>query len=149
MTRRAMRQNFYTLPSNLTQIAVRQSEVPGADFAGGGNRAGGNNVGMGICTGVVNPKPSDWPYDQIPVNTHRTATIGAGTPDSFWAVTPVLMGYAPDNNPLDLRQGQLVEAVEEVAPQGLVATVEGFELLNQSLDTLQAGDKIWAAGFLP
>ena len=147
MPRKPQRQNFYTLPANLNQIAVRQGEVPAADFTNGVNRGGGNNVGMGICTGIVNPKPSDWAFDEQPLVTQRTATIGAGTPDSFWPATAVFMVF-PNDNPLNVRQGAFVEAAGAVAPQELVATVEGFELENQSLDTLQAGDKIWAAGFL-
>lgn len=45
----------------LSNMLVRGTEVPDADWAGGLNRGGSNAPGIGINTGNADPKEQDWP----------------------------------------------------------------------------------------
>ena len=52
--------NLVTYYINSTARTARESEVPLADFDNGMNDAAGNAPGIGVCTAIGDPKPSDW-----------------------------------------------------------------------------------------
>lgn len=52
--------NLVTYYIDSAAIDIRDDEVEFASFTNGCNQAASNAVGIGVCTAIGDPKPSDW-----------------------------------------------------------------------------------------
>lgn len=132
-------QQFY----DSAEVASRSAETPNADWAGGGNRAASCAPGVGVCTGVINPKDQDWDRvqdfggDAVPY-TAKSQYIGID-PGANEAVQVI----DPEAGPGDRNVGFFL-AAGAVAPGDVVGQISSNDYLNRTDVTLQAGDYVWA-----
>lgn len=133
-----MANNLPTYYIDSTARTPRESETPSADWAGGGNDAGSNAPGVGINTGNPNPKESDWPRPVAEV-LGESQIIG-GTASGLFAIDETF-------GPTALVA--FVEATAQVAPDGIISSVSGFDMINRTGQTLEIGDWAWGVANNP
>jgi hypothetical protein len=126
----------------VTSRAAEYSDNPDLDFSGGLNLGASNAPGVGICTGVVNPKLDDWTVvDQYNVQRTPQGTQHIG-------ITGLAVGS--DNRLLSYD----VQAVQGADVNDTVSFIEatiaaapgadaGSGVINRSDETLAIGDRIW------
>lgn len=122
-----------------TEQTARAVEVPDADFAGGMNTGGSCAPGIGVNTGDINPKLSDWPV-RSPERIENSQLIGKAasaifTKDPTFGAN-ALVAY--------------VTAAGAVAPDATInVNVEGFAIVNRTGKAMVAGDRAWGAANNP
>jgi hypothetical protein len=135
---------FPNLPSyslNATSVTARQGETPNADWDGGLNRGGGNNMGVGINTGDVNPKAQDWSLNdqngaaRDPQNSQHIGGSGLDDGDQVTnAVRAIQSG--------DVNDTLAFVTANQTAEDGEVAdTVTGT--VNRTGKQVTAGQNLW------
>jgi hypothetical protein len=144
-----------TLPANLATygrnegaITARESQVPLADFDDGLNLGASCAPGLGISTGIVNPKLSDWSVaDQFGVNRTPQQSQHLGITGLQDGSDNPLLGYAvqvADYEAVDINdEAHFIEATLAAVP----GADAGGGVLNRTDETLTIGDRIW--GTLP
>jgi hypothetical protein len=134
--------------SAVTSRAAEYADDPDLDFDGGLNLGASNAPGIGICTGVVNPKLSDWTVDdqfgvtRAPQGTQHIGitglVVGSDNPllkyDVQAAQYEVTPGVDDINDTLSF-----IEATIAAAP----GADAGSGVINRSDETLTIGDRIW------
>lgn len=135
--------NLPTYLLNATTVAARAAEYPGStDFTGGMNRGGSNAPGIGINTGDIDPKTSDWTVlDQagaarVPQDSQHLGGDGT-TVGSPTANSPINADQDPDFNDTLA----FVTATQAAAP-GAVYDV-GSGATNRTNFTIQIGETAW------
>lgn len=115
-------------------VTAGKSRVPNADFDGGMNNGASNACGVGIATGLINPKASDWPRISDLLAVKDSQVIG-GNLSGIFILDPDFVG---DDN-----LTQFCEATGAVAPDGVIASVAGFDMVNRSGEDMVDGDWAW------
>ncbi len=105
---------------------IRDGEVTGADWAGGVNLGGSNAPGIGVNTGDINPKESDWPYVEVDPGNSQALGEDAG---------PILVEQGADLND----QVAFVQATGAVAPDADIIV----GVANKTGKTMALGDWAW------
>jgi len=132
-------QQFY----DTAEVTARSSEVPNADFVGGGNRAASCAPAVGVNTGGYDPKSQDWSREQdfggddVPY-TAKSQYIGLD-PGANSAVQVI----DPDAGPGDRNVGFFV-ASGAVADGDVVGQISGNDFANRTGEDLEAGTHVWA-----
>ena len=126
-------------------VSTRKAEVqetsPDVDFTDGLNRGGSNAPAVGICTGVVNPKESDWTEktqtdtSRRPQNTQHIGGNGLGAGDNTTFTVRVADYEADDTDD----QAHFIVATQQAAPGADV----GSGVINRSNVTVEIGDRVW------
>lgn len=120
---------------NSAEVAARQPEVPDADFAGGMNLGASNACGIGINTGDVNPKLTDWSViDQF--GDARTPQAS----NSIGGIADPIRAWQDDGADINDTMAFSVADVAAVA-DAIYDTVSGA--LNKTGATVAIGDRIW------
>jgi hypothetical protein len=140
-----------TLPANLatygrneTAVTARESDVEFADFDDGVNLGASNAPGLGVSTGVVNPKLSNWTVaDQFGVAREPQQTQHIGVTGLVDGSDNKLTGYAiqvADYEAVDINdEAHFIEATIAAVPDADA----GSGVINRTLTTLAIGDRIW------
>lgn len=116
----------------------RTSEVPNASWTNGCNDAGSNAPGIGVCTGVPNPKDSDWKKPATnPTVVQVSQQIGK-TKTGLFVKDPATAG--------DNEVTAFMFTTGSVAADASVGTVAGFTMRNRTGETLASGATVWAVG---
>jgi len=130
-----MSKNLATFFVDDAAVALREAEVPDADWVDGMNRGGSNACGIGINTGDYDPKESDWPRPD-PTFIQTSQIIG-GTANY------IDMQSLPTGG--DTVNTAFVQADAPVAPDAVIGVVEGVEVYNRTGKTVPAGAWVWGA----
>jgi len=139
-----MATNLPTYGLNQSAVSTRTFEVPAADFSGGMNKGGSNAPGVGINTGNIDPKLTDWSVqDQNGLARDPQATqhiggggLGAGDQAAF-AVNAVQNDGADVNDTLTY-----IEALAQAAP-GVGFGAGNADPINRTDVTIEIGDRAW------
>jgi hypothetical protein len=137
-----------TYGRNEGAITARESQVEFADFDDGLNLGASNAPGIGISTGVVNPKLTDWTVeDQFGVAREPQQSQHLGITGLQDGSDNPLLGYAvqaADYEAVDINDElHFIEASIAAVP----GADAGGGVLNRTDETLTIGDRIW--GTLP
>ena len=115
---------FFQAPSG------QRATVAGADFILGGNRAGSNACGIGICTGVAGVKSDDWSDDERLII--ESQAIGQlGTDINLYDI------ITPDNN----NELSYVQADGDIAVNAEIKA--GTGALNRTGAVIPTGTWAW------
>lgn len=135
-----MSTNLPTYTLNASVVTSRESEVPAADFDGGVNKGGSNAPGIGINTGFVNPKLSDWSVlDQAEAARDPQLSMhigGDGTFDGGLGVTIKAVQGADVNDTLAFGA-----ADQQAVADAIYDTSSGA--LNKTGKTVEIGERLW------
>lgn len=142
--------NYPTFFFDTNAVVAREAELPDADFRDGCNIAGANSNGIGIATGVINFKEEDFSFPAAP-EIQRSSYIGWQSIPGVVVPTGISVGGGAEGAPPTGSNSVTahLETAAEVAPEGLVDTVEGFEMVNLTGETIPAGTRLWAVGAQP
>ena len=141
-----MEQNLPTYFLDSGAVTARNAEYPGTPFTdtGGGtysnpwlgcNRAAGNAPGIGIATGVVNPKASDWPA-VADTAAHESQHIGEDGAGAAMSDDINVIAGTDVNNEVAFVQADASTANDAEADSATGAT-------NQTGATVAQDDWIW------
>lgn len=135
--------NLPTYLLNATTVIARAAEYPGStDFTGGMNRGGSNAPGVGINTGDIDPKLTDWSVlDQDgaardPQNSQHLG--GDGTTAGSETASSVINA---DQDP-DFNDTLFYGVADQQAAPGVVYNV-GAGAINETDFTIEIGDRAW------
>lgn len=122
-------------------ITARSAEVTTADWSGGMNRGASNAPAIGVNTGNYDPKASDWSRD-VPAPTAVLDSNFIGqTASGVLALDPATAG---DNELV-----AFLQATGDVAADGIVGTVAGFDMRNRTGVTVPTGSWVWGVADQP
>lgn len=128
--------NLPTYYVNEIEKTGREAEVPLADWDGGGNAAASNANGLGINTGNYGPKAQDF--------SQGTAYFAKGQ----------IIGKPPtETKAIDATLGDafvgFVLSTGVVAPDGIIADLNGFDVLNRTDANIPSGQWVWGVAEQP
>jgi hypothetical protein len=150
--------NYSTFYFDSNVVALREAELPAANFRDGGNAAGSNACGIGFGTGDKNWKVQDYPIPS-PNAIQRSQYIGSMP--GFIVPTAISVGAVegPASDQPTSGRGLTPEganalitpvlATGAVVDGGDVETVEGFVFTNQTGAALVAGDRVFGVAANP
>ena len=134
--------NIATFFSRNATVNFRAPEVPAASFTDGMNRPGSCAPGLGINTGNVNPKLSDWTVlnqtntARAPQNSQYIGGSGLGDGSAIIA-SGIKADLDPDfNSNLHFRVADAA-----VGPGGIYHVGDGA--INQTGGDVEIGDRLW------
>ncbi len=135
--------NKPTIYRNTTTISTREGQVTNASFTNGMNYGASNACGIGIATGVLNPKESDWTLEDQHENARDPQISqyigGNGLGDGDDSTGNISVVVTQETNVNDT--AHYLEAVGAVAPG--VEIVAGSGAINETGQAMVAGDRAW------
>lgn len=149
--------NYSTYYFDSNVVALREAELPNANFRDGANWAGANTPGIGFGTGTPNFKEQDYPIPS-PNTIQRTSYIG--NPDGLVSPTALSVGAVEAGTDVPTSGRGLtpegdnalitpVVAAGAVVDGGDVETVDGFVFTNQTGAPLVLGDRVFGVAANP
>lgn len=130
--------NLATYYIDSTARTPREAQVPDADWTGGMNTGASNAPGVGINTGSYNPKESDWPRPAVEVI--QDSQIIGGDPSGVFAVDATFG---------DTALVAFVQATAPVLANGVIAVVDGFDIINRTGATVPEDAWLWGVADNP
>lgn len=137
-----MATNLATYHQDLVTKTVREGEVPAADFDGGLNKGASCAPGIGINTGFIDPKLSDWTVlDQAgatraPQQSQHIGGDGLGGGNAARDTLRAVQG-TDVNDTLTF-----IQALAVAAP-GVGMGAGNADPINRTSVTVQIGDRVW------
>ena len=117
----------------------RDDEYPDTPFQNAGMNLGGSNApGIGINSGDINPKASDWPRIDAGAAGTDTLQVSQQIGGAQSAINGILAA--------DKAVFAFVQAPAEVAIDAQITTAEGFALFNRSDKVLPDEGWMWGQG---
>jgi hypothetical protein len=134
--------NMATYGRNEAAVTAREAQVEFADFDDGCNLPASNAPGIGISTGVVNPKLSNWTLEdqhELPRTPQGTQHIGGigiedGNEDVYYAVQAINVELVSIDQVM-----HFTEALAATPP----GADDGAGVFNWTGQTLVIGDRFW------
>lgn len=135
--------NLATYGRNEAAVTAREAQTPLADFDDGMNLGASNAPGIGISTGIVNPKLIDWSIEdqngdaRDPQGTQHIGGLGieGGNAGTLYDIQAVQGADINDTV-------SFIEALAQAAP-GVGFGAANAIPINRTDVTIEIGDRAW------